>query len=171
MTPAQRNSLAARIAAARIQPLGYLEWADMTAAERESATQEAARWLDDILAAGLDVVDRRPTPAAPDPEPSPDRQQAGRGRWGCEGSGLRGDAGVPDGVPVLLVGVPAGAWEYMKDGKTHHFDLTRIGIPIKMMFFGAADHGAAMKLMEDAQRASNTPALDLRREDFSIKPR
>lgn len=71
MTPSQRTALATRIAASRIQPPGYLEWRDMTAAERESATQEAARWLDDILAAGLDVVDRRPTPVAPDPEPSP----------------------------------------------------------------------------------------------------
>ena len=43
--------------------------------------------------------------------------------------------GQGDGVPLLLIGVPDGAWKYMGRGKTHHLDLTSIGISIKLMLF------------------------------------
>ncbi|WP_287260120.1 hypothetical protein [Mesorhizobium sp.] len=80
-------------------------------------------------------------------------------------------AGQGDGVPILLVGVPNGAWEYMKDGKTHHFDLTKAGVPVKLLFFGAETHAAAMKVIDDAMKASGTAYLDERRTDFAIKPK
>jgi len=78
--------------------------------------------------------------------------------------------GQGDGVPLLIVGVPAGAWEYMRDGKTHHFDLTSVGFPVKLMMFGCADHAAGMKVLEDAAKTRGQAYLDLRREDLSIKP-
>ncbi|TIM16233.1 MAG: hypothetical protein E5Y67_03300 [Mesorhizobium sp.] len=79
-------------------------------------------------------------------------------------------AGQGDGVPILLVGVPNGAWEYyMKDGKTHHFDLTKAGVPVKLLLFGAESHAAAMKVIDDAMKASGTAYLDERRTDFAIK--
>ncbi|TIL29992.1 hypothetical protein [Mesorhizobium sp.] len=80
-------------------------------------------------------------------------------------------AGQGDGVPILLVGVPNGAWEYMKDGKTHHFDLTKAGVPVKLLLFGAESHAAAMKVIDDAMKASGTAYLDERLTDFAIKPR
>jgi len=79
--------------------------------------------------------------------------------------------GDSDGVPIVIVGIPKGAWEYMKDGKTHHFDLTRAGLPIKFMLYGASDHAAAMKAIEDAMAAAGAALLDCRREDWGIKDR
>ena len=79
--------------------------------------------------------------------------------------------GTGDGVPMLLVGVPRDAWLYMKDGKTHHFDLSSIGIPIKLMMFGAKNHDAVMAVMNQAIAASGDAYLDERQKDFSIKPK
>lgn len=78
--------------------------------------------------------------------------------------------GQGDGVPMVLLGIPAGAWEYMRDGKTHHFDLTRVGLPVKVMLFGAADHAAAIKVVHEHNKSLGLSTLDLRREDFSIHP-
>lgn len=77
--------------------------------------------------------------------------------------------GQGDGAPILLVGVPRDAWIYMKDGKTHHFDLSPIGIPIKLMMFGEKNHDAVMKVMQEAIAASGQAYLDERQRDFSMK--
>lgn len=79
-------------------------------------------------------------------------------------------SGTGDGVPVLVVAVPKGAWEYMKDGKTHHIDLTAIGMPVKLVMFGAEDHDDAMETLQEAAAAQGASYLDLRRQDFGIKP-
>lgn len=57
---------------------------------------------------------------------------------------------LPGDVPTVLLGIPAGAWEFMQDGKTHTFDLTQVGIPVKILMFGAADRDGVMKLMNQA---------------------
>jgi len=72
--------------------------------------------------------------------------------------------------PVLTIGVPQAAWEYMKDGKTHNFDLTSIGFPIKLILFGAESHDAAMRTLEQAAKQQGVAILDERRRDFDIKP-
>ena len=74
-----------------------------------------------------------------------------------------------DGCPMLVIGIPKGAWEYMRDGKTHHFDLNRVGFPFKLMMFGADDHSAAVRVIEQAAANVGQPLLDMRREDFAIK--
>jgi hypothetical protein len=79
--------------------------------------------------------------------------------------------GQGDGVPLLIVGLPAGAWEYMRDGKTHHFDLTKLGLPVKMIFFGAENHDAAMKALQEGMKARGEAYLDERQRDFSIEPK
>lgn len=78
--------------------------------------------------------------------------------------------GNGDGVPLVLLGIPAGAWEYMKDGKTHSFDLTKVGLPIKLMLFGAADHAEAMKIITADMASAGVTVRDERRRDFSIEP-
>ncbi len=78
--------------------------------------------------------------------------------------------GQGDGVPCVLLGIPAKAWEHMRDGKTHTFDLTKAGLPIKLILYGAADHKAAMKMIEGHLAATNTPYLNELQTDFSIKP-
>jgi hypothetical protein len=76
--------------------------------------------------------------------------------------------GQGDGVPLLIIGVPAAAWEYMKYGKTHNLDFTKVGVPLKMMMYGAESHDAAMKIIQDAMKVLKQPYMDMRREDFSI---
>lgn len=76
--------------------------------------------------------------------------------------------GQGDGIPVVLLGIPKGAWEFMKDGKTHHFDLTRLGVPVKMMLYGAKDHTEAMRVIEQCAAAQGEPLLDDRRTDYGI---
>lgn len=79
--------------------------------------------------------------------------------------------GQGDGIPLVVLGIPRGAWRYMHDGKTHTFDLTSAGIPVKLVLFGAMDHAAAMKVLEDAAKASGSIYEDARQKDFSIQPK
>lgn len=72
-------------------------------------------------------------------------------------------------VPVVLIGIPRAAYERMKDGLTSTFDLSNIGVPLKLLIFGAPTHDDAMKTIEAAARASQTPLLDARGADFSLK--
>lgn len=74
--------------------------------------------------------------------------------------------GQGDGVPLVILGVPTGAWEYMKDGKTHTFDLTKAGVPVKLMLYGAASHQAAMDVIDGHFKQTGQPYLDERRTDF-----
>jgi hypothetical protein len=79
-----------------------------------------------------------------------------------------------DSVPLVLLGMPAGAWTYIKDGMTSTFDLTKAGIPVKLMIFGSATHDSVMELMNRMMAESfskDIPIVDRRGEDFSIKPR
>ena len=41
-----------------------------------------------------------------------------------------------EGVPVVVLGLPEAAWEYMKDGKTHTFDFTKVNVPLMLVAFG-----------------------------------
>lgn len=77
--------------------------------------------------------------------------------------------GQGDGVPVVMLGIPKGAWEYMKEGKTHTFDLTKAGVPVKLVVFGGATHAEALEVIEQGARDANRPLLDRRRDDFSIR--
>ena len=76
-----------------------------------------------------------------------------------------------DGVPALILGIPRGAWQYMRHGKTHTFDLTKAGLPIKLVLFGGKDHAEVMAVLNKAMADSKTPYIDERRTDFSIKPK
>lgn len=79
-------------------------------------------------------------------------------------------AGAGEAGPMILMGIPAGAWDYMKDGRVHHFDLGPVGIPVRLMLFGGASHDACMALLQQALARSGSAYLDLRREDFGIRP-
>ena len=72
-------------------------------------------------------------------------------------------------IPTLVMGIPTAAWEYMKDGHTHTFDLSKAGIPVKVVLFGASDHDAVLALIDAGLKASGHPYLDERRKDFSIE--
>lgn len=76
-----------------------------------------------------------------------------------------------DGVPLLLIGVPEGAWHYMQDGKTHHLDMTKIGLPVQLILYGGKDHSECMGHIERITKKSGMALLDERNKDFSIKTR
>lgn len=79
--------------------------------------------------------------------------------------------GQGDNVPVVVCGIPRLCWERMKDGMTSDFDLTRIGIPVKFVLFGGADHATVKGLIDQLVfQSGGKGILDLRREDFSMKP-
>jgi hypothetical protein len=66
---------------------------------------------------------------------------------------------LPGDVPVLILGVPTGAWEYMKDSKTHTFDLTKVGLPLKLVMFGALTYDQVIETMDVAARVSRGEGL------------
>ena len=47
----------------------------------------------------------------------------------------------------------------MKDGKTHTFDLTSIGLPVKLMLFGGEGRAEITKTIEEANAARGLAAL------------
>lgn len=75
-----------------------------------------------------------------------------------------------DNVPFIVIGIPRQAWEYMKDGKTHHFDLSSAGVPVRLMLFGAETHDAAVELIKRGIEEGGSTVVDRRDKDFSIKP-
>lgn len=80
--------------------------------------------------------------------------------------------GEGDQVPTIILGVSREAWVYMKDGQTHTFDLTKAGLPVKLIMFGAKDRDQAKRLiMTSAGNASDEPIVDAMDRDFSIKPK
>lgn len=74
-----------------------------------------------------------------------------------------------EGTPFLLLGVPKDAWEYMKDGKTFTFDLTKANLNLKLMIFGADDRASAARVIEDHNKSVGVETMDFRDRDFSIK--
>ena len=74
-----------------------------------------------------------------------------------------------DGGLDVLLGVSAASWEYMKDGKTHTFDLTKLGLPIRIMMFGSADHQKALDVIQAHNASIGVFETDDQRgRDFSI---
>lgn len=71
---------------------------------------------------------------------------------------------------AVLIGIPEKGWEYIKNGdKTHTFDLTSLGIPVKIVLFGCRDveHGKSLLNMD-------RDTLDLSGIDFGfdqLRPR
>jgi hypothetical protein len=71
---------------------------------------------------------------------------------------------------TVIMGIPRDAWEYMKDGKTHHFDISRFGVPCKIVLFGGDTFESVVKDLEDVNKARGFGPLRKRfEEDFGIK--
>lgn len=71
---------------------------------------------------------------------------------------------------VLSVGMTDAAWDYCKDGKTHTFDLTKLGIPLKLMIFGGRDKPAIMADIKEQAKAWGLEVKDETAGDnFGIK--
>lgn len=73
--------------------------------------------------------------------------------------------------PVLIFGITPKAWEYMKDGETHQFDLTKVGVPFKVMMFGAADYQSALDVLTIGAQMENIPVHKVTDIDLSFQPK
>jgi len=74
------------------------------------------------------------------------------------------------GADVIL-GIPLAAWEHMKDGKTHTFDLTKLGLPLRIILYGAPDQATARAWIDEHNKGLGvTEVQDRTAEDFSIFP-
>lgn len=72
-------------------------------------------------------------------------------------------------TPILSIGIPAKAWERIKDGTADTIDLSAFGCPIRVMIWGAETHDAAVDTIMTFAKNNGIPVLDERRRDFSIK--
>lgn len=75
-----------------------------------------------------------------------------------------------DGGVDVLLGVPTAAWEYMKDGKTHTFDLTKLGLPIRILLYGGPDQVTVRTAIDAHNKALGVTVQDRSDEDFSVGP-
>lgn len=55
--------------------------------------------------------------------------------------------GIDDKKEVVILGIPEAGWRYMKNGMTHTFDLSRYGIPFKIVLFGGKDRASLLKML------------------------
>lgn len=79
---------------------------------------------------------------------------------------------LPAGGLVVLLGVSKESWEYMRDGRTHNFDLTRLGLPIQVVMFGAETQAEALAHIEKWNKEVGIQELrDMRDVDWSIPPK
>lgn len=75
--------------------------------------------------------------------------------------------GTGDGVPLVIFGISKTAWEYMKDGKTHHFDLTGAGVPVKVVLFGGDSIADIQQAFETLKKREDF--IDARNTQFGIE--
>lgn len=73
-----------------------------------------------------------------------------------------------NGKAIVIIGIPRLAWMWMKDSKTHHFDLSSAGLPLQLMLFGAKTHEEARQLIDQGMAMRGEAYFDERRTDFSI---
>lgn len=75
-----------------------------------------------------------------------------------------------DGIPIVVLGVSKEAWEYCKDGKSHTFDLTRAGIPIRIMLFGGETKTQMLESLKEQGKAWGLQVQDnTGGENYAIK--
>jgi len=77
---------------------------------------------------------------------------------------------TPDG-PALIFAIPREAWEHMKDGLTHEFDLTKVGIGLKVIMFGCADYQSGMDILALGAQMHGTELHRVTDVDLHITPR
>lgn len=71
--------------------------------------------------------------------------------------------------PIMIVGMTTASWEYCKDGKTLTFDLDSVGIPLKLVIFGAENHEKAIEVIQTHNAFQEKSMIDVRDQDLGIK--
>lgn len=69
----------------------------------------------------------------------------------------------------LLLGISLPAWEYMKDGNTHTIDLTKLGLPFRLIIWGGATQAEIRAAVETHNAKLGLVTEDQTDRDFSIE--
>lgn len=79
----------------------------------------------------------------------------------------------PDNIPVMTFLMPEAAWSYMQKGLCHEFDLTNVGLPIRVLIGRTKTHQTGLKLLEDMNGGSLKSFKELWDADvhFGQKPK
>lgn len=75
----------------------------------------------------------------------------------------------PHGNICILLQVPPGGWEYMEDGTCHTFDMTKAGLPIKIMLAGCKSRADGVRVIETHNQSRGAASLHMTGTDFGIK--
>lgn len=73
-------------------------------------------------------------------------------------------SGSADGVPVLVMLISQAAWDYMQGGLGHDFDLTNVGLPLKLVLGRTESYDTGLAEL----RAMHPNAKDATAVDMSI---
>ena len=70
-----------------------------------------------------------------------------------------------EGRKYLILGVSKEAWLFMKDGQTHTFDMSSLGLPFDVLLFGAPTRQAALNMISLGMQADGIkPDVDVSKE-------
>lgn len=75
---------------------------------------------------------------------------------------------MADGIPVLTFLIPEAGWDYMRNGMSHDFDLTNVGLPLKIVIGRTKNHATGMALLEPFLRRSKN-LIDAREVDVGFR--
>lgn len=70
---------------------------------------------------------------------------------------------LPGAVPSVILGMPPAAWDAMANGKTHTFDLTKVGIPVQIMMFRGDSYEHTVEVMQSGAVAAGAEFIDHRK--------
>lgn len=70
---------------------------------------------------------------------------------------------------TLMVGITQKCWEELQnENVSKNMDLTKAGIPLKLILFACDDQEHGMRVLKDACKASNIELDDQCGKDFSL---
>jgi hypothetical protein len=77
----------------------------------------------------------------------------------------------PNGVPLVTLMMPQKAWDYMVGGLGHEFDMTKLGIPMRILIGRCQDHADGVHILEVANGGTLKRAgyNDVTDRDLSFK--
>ena len=70
--------------------------------------------------------------------------------------------------PVVVLGVPDAAWEYMKDGRSHTFGLRKVGFPVDIIMFGGRTRAHILDALSVVQNGGDVASKLDTTTDFAI---
>lgn len=74
-----------------------------------------------------------------------------------------------DGVPLVVLGMSKAGFEYSKIGNDcHQFDLTKVGIPVRLIMFTRETHDECRKHVENKLFANGHVVADVTRTDLKL---